>query len=57
MIRLARWVQGVRMHCDKCGKVQEGMIIVHNDDQTGLTVGLTVECTGCHKTLATWGET
>lgn len=45
------------MECSHCGGPQSGVIMVHNDDETGLTTGITIECSKCHKTLANWGVT
>lgn len=53
MTVLARWVQGIHMNCPKCG-IKQGMINIHNNDQSGLTEAIVIECTGCHGVLARW---
>ena len=57
MTRLARWIQGVHMQCSTCNGIQEGIIMLHNDDATGLTVGISIECSHCHKPMMKWGIT
>jgi hypothetical protein len=55
MTRLARWIQGIHMQCTKCSSIREGVIMLHTDDETGLTVGISVECSRCHKVMMNWG--
>lgn len=47
MSQLDRWIQGIHMVCPKCGKVQQGVIVITNDDDSGLTTGVRVECCEC----------
>ena len=51
---LHRWIQGIRMFCYKCQSDQQGMLVIENDPKTGLTVGLSVECTKCKSELVDW---
>jgi uncharacterized protein (UPF0212 family) len=49
MTKVTRWVTGIHRQCPTCGKIQEGVLMIHNNDVTGLTEKLTLDCYHCHK--------
>jgi len=56
MSQLARWVQGIHMNCSKCGKVQQGMIIITTEDVYGLMIALHIECVACKNVMMRWPD-
>lgn len=47
MSDLTKAVQGIHGHCPKCECVMTGWIVIHNDDNTGYTTGISVVCDTC----------
>lgn len=51
MVTLARWIQGIRLFCKTCKGEEQGVILIHNDEKTGLTCGIEIMCSKCSKTM------
>ena len=47
MNRLDRWIQGIHKMCPACKKVQQGVVVIFNDDASGETVRVHIECCHC----------
>jgi len=47
MSEVHRWVQGVHKMCPHCNKIQQGVIVISNDDESGETVAVRIECCHC----------
>ena len=45
--KLHRWVQGIHMMCPTCKKLQQGVVVITNDDNSGETVDVHIECSQC----------
>ena len=47
MNRLDRWIQGIHKMCPTCKKMQQGVVVILNDDTSGETVSVHIECCHC----------
>jgi uncharacterized protein YbaR (Trm112 family) len=42
-----RWIDGIRILCPSCGKSQQGILVISNNDSTGNTEYLSIICHSC----------
>lgn len=47
MTTLHRFIQGIHMKCPKCLIKRVGVLVIENDDQSGDTVAIRVDCSIC----------
>lgn len=47
MTDLHRAIQGIHIRCPRCECLKTGAIVIHNDDETGITLDISVVCLDC----------
>jgi len=51
MTKLHRYIQGIHIKFPKCLVLRQGILVIGNDDATGITCAISVECSVCQSEM------